>query len=307
MEEAKKHVVSIDDEANILALVQVVLQDDYQVTTFNNTDKALEAIPVIGPDLIICDINMPGRDGFEIHQHLRTLPEARSIPFIYLTGLMDRENFRRGMNLGADDYLTKPFSPDELKEAVKTRLLRIHNLREDDWEITSLGGVALTAKGQVLEYEAKKVIELLLYLITKGRTVIWRDLFKDLWFDVVNDNSVHVLVGRARKTFDGLAEFIIDGDKLSLNLSKPYVWDAQVFEAAAKTALESKHSGHTEKAIGMYKGPFLTSFESPWSSNQRDYYEGLYIRLLESSIEIAPGESERQLARKRLDSFWESA
>jgi two-component SAPR family response regulator len=306
MREARKHIVSIDDEATILALVQVILQDDYQVTIFDDTQKALEVIPKIQPDLIICDVNMPSRDGFEIHSFFRTLPNLRSVPFIYLTGLSDRDHFRKGMNLGADDYLTKPFTPEELKEAVRTRLLRTHSLREDDWEITSLGGVEVTAKGKILEYEAKKVIELLLYLMTKSGSVVWRELFSDLWGDVVNDNSVHVLLGRARRAFEGLAEFVIDGDTLNLSLSKPYVWDAQVFENEAKIALENKNPTQVEKAIQIYKGPFLKTFESPWSNTQRDYYEGLYVRLLEASISVAPTDALRQVATKRLDNFWES-
>ena len=307
MGEARKHIVSIDDEAHILALVQVILQDEYQVTTFNDTHKALEFLPKLQPDLIICDVNMPGQDGFEIHSFLRTILTLRSVPFIYLTGLADREYFRRGMNLGADDYLTKPFTVTELKDAVRTRLQRTQGLREDEWEITTLGGLAVTKAGQILEYEAKKVIELLLYLITKGGSVVWRDLFSDLWWESVNDNSVHVLLGRARKTFDGFAEFVIEAGNLNLRVSKSYVWDAQLFETEAKAALETQSNLQLEKAIQIYKGSFLSGFESPWSNDQRDYYEGLYVRLLETGIELAPTEVLRQVAVKRLNSFWKSA
>ena len=301
-----KQIVSIDDDMSILTLIHTVLSEDFQVTTFNDTHQALESLPGLKPDLIICDINMPGLDGFEIHQAVRDIPSLRSVPFIYLTGLSDREYFRKGMNQGADDYLTKPFTPDELRDVVNIRLQRKESLRENDWDIMSLGGVAVTSAGQVLGYEAKKVIELLLYLITKGEAVIWRDLFSDLWWEVVNDNGVHVLVGRARKTFEGLAEFVIEGDTLHLKLLKPYTWDARVFETEANTALSTNDFNFVEKAIGLYKGPFLKDFDSPWSNTQRDYYEMLYVKLLELSITTAPTQAQKQTAQKRLESFWEA-
>ncbi len=300
----KKHIVSIDDEDNILVLIGAILSQDFDLTTFNDTTKALELAPTLKPDLIICDINMPGLDGFEIHQAFREIPGLRGVPFIYLTGLADREHFRKGMNQGADDYLTKPFTADELKEVVNIRLQRAEHLREDECEIKSLGSVAVTAEGKILEYEAKKVIELLLYLLTKGKRVVWRDLFNDLWWEEVNDNSVHVLLGRARKTFEGLAEFVIEDDMLQLHLSRPYIWDAQGFETEAKAALETKNGSTIEKSIQLYKGPFLKDFDSPWSNTQRDYYEDLYVKLLELSIAIASSETQRHLAQKRLDTFW---
>jgi two-component SAPR family response regulator len=185
-------------------------------------------------------------------------------------------------------------------------LQRAESLRENDWEILSLGGVAVTVAGQVLEYEAKKVIELLLYLMTKGESVIWRELFTDLWWDVVNDNAVHVLVGRARKAFEGLAEFIIEGDLLRLKLLKPCTWDARVFEKEANTALSSNEFNLIEKAIRIYKGPFLKDFDSSWSNDQRSHYETLYAKLLELSVSMAPTKAQKQIAKKRLESFWEA-
>ena len=74
------------------------------------------------PDLIICDIQMPRLDGYGTLAALRKDPATAAIPFIFLTGLADRKELRQGMGLGADDYLTKPFSVNELMQAVNTRL-----------------------------------------------------------------------------------------------------------------------------------------------------------------------------------------
>jgi len=76
------------------------------------------------PDLVICDVNMPAMGGFEILAAVRESSQTASIPFILMTGLVSRDGFRRGMVCGADDYLVKPFTPDELIEAVMSRLAR---------------------------------------------------------------------------------------------------------------------------------------------------------------------------------------
>jgi CheY-like chemotaxis protein len=110
---AKPLIISIDDETNILKLVKLVLEPLCTVLTFTDTKAALKTLQTSRPDLIICDINMPGLDGFELHTLLRDSDTLRSVPFVYLTALADRETFRKGMLQGADDYLIKPFSPEE--------------------------------------------------------------------------------------------------------------------------------------------------------------------------------------------------
>ena len=82
------------------------------------------------PDLIICDVRMPpGMDGYQTLAAIRDLPGLANIPFIFLTAATDKRDIRRGMVLGADDYLTKPFTPEELVEAVTTRLSRQAELK----------------------------------------------------------------------------------------------------------------------------------------------------------------------------------
>lgn len=303
----KRHVVSIDDEEHILTLIRAVLSDDFHVTTFNDTYKALETLPGLKPDIILCDITMPHHDGFEMHQALREIPHLRGVPFIYLTALGDRDNFRKGMNQGADDYLTKPFTPSELRDVVATRLERAEHLREEVLDIVSLGGASASYGGRILEYEAKKVLELLIYLIAKGKQVIWHDLFNDLWWKDVNDNAVHVLLGRARKALEGLAEFHIEGDALTLSLARPYKWDAYDFEIAGNAALKTKELLAIERSIQMYKGPFLKDFDSPWCNECREFYESIYVQLLEAAIQTSQDTLQRTMAQKRLDDFLESS
>jgi CheY-like chemotaxis protein len=83
------------------------------------------------PDLVICDVRMPGMDGYQTLAAIRDIPAIANIPFIFLTAAMEKSDVRRGMGSGADDYLTKPFTAEELLEAVTTRLARQTELECD--------------------------------------------------------------------------------------------------------------------------------------------------------------------------------
>jgi CheY-like chemotaxis protein len=89
-----------------------------------NGRRGVELAKADAPDLIICDIMMPELDGFEVLQALRESPATASLPFIFLTAKVESSDLRQGMNLGADDYLTKPFRPEELLTSVRQRLKR---------------------------------------------------------------------------------------------------------------------------------------------------------------------------------------
>ncbi len=82
------------------------------------------------PDMIICDIKMPGLSGHEVLKELRRDSRTSAIPFIFLTALIDKSDMRRGMELGADDYLTKPFLTEDLLSAIKTRLNKSQEIKE---------------------------------------------------------------------------------------------------------------------------------------------------------------------------------
>jgi two-component SAPR family response regulator len=305
---AKQLIISIDDETTILRLVKLVLEPFYTVLTFTDTNAALQTLQTSRPDLIICDINMPGIDGFELHAILRDNDALRSVPFIYLTALADRENFRRGMLQGADDYLFKPFSPDELREAVRTRLGRTQVIRNEKpaepWSISSLGGAGVFAEGSARDFnENKKVLELFLYLVCNDQQAPQQEAVRQLWQEPVALNSLHRLLSRARKTFEGLAKFEVRDDTVVLTVLKPYLWDAEVFENQAKQALGALTEAGIEKAIDLYGGSFLMSFASPWSETQRGHYEDLYLRLLEASIDAASSDTLRSYAQQRLRDY----
>ena len=128
---AAKKVLVIEDEATIRNNIMLMLKvERYAALGAENGRSGLEMVRRDPPDLILCDVMMPEVDGFAVLEALRAEPRFAEIPFIFLTALDDRPSMRRGMNLGADDYLSKPFTRDELMEAVGTRLRKHQTLTQ---------------------------------------------------------------------------------------------------------------------------------------------------------------------------------
>ncbi|MDY7020844.1 MAG: response regulator [Cyanobacteriota bacterium] len=125
MKQATPKILVIEDEDAVRDNIEEILElSDYQVMTAANGELGLEALQSYKPDLIICDVMMPELDGYGVVKSLRENPETSNIPVIFLTAKVERSDQRLGMNLGADDYLTKPFLPKELLGAVDARLQR---------------------------------------------------------------------------------------------------------------------------------------------------------------------------------------
>ena len=122
METEGKRILVIDDEESLRSVIGAILAaEGYEVLEASNGEEGLIAARTQLPDLIICDIRMPVLGGFETLERLRGDPVTAAIPFIFLTGHLDRQHMRDGMDLGADDYITKPVSAEELIHAVRTR------------------------------------------------------------------------------------------------------------------------------------------------------------------------------------------
>lgn len=118
-------IVVIEDEPQIRLNLQLMLKaEGHEVTQAANGREGLARIAENRPDLVLCDVMMPELDGFGVLEALRADPANSDLPFVFLTALDDRASMRRGMNLGADDFLNKPFTRDELMEAIKTRLAK---------------------------------------------------------------------------------------------------------------------------------------------------------------------------------------
>ena len=120
-----KKILIIEDETNIRESVAELLEmKGYGVTEAENGDRGVQTAFEDKPDLILCDIMMPGMNGHDVLTAIRNKKGYASIPFIFLTALSQKDDIRKGMNLGADDYLVKPFKARDLYEAIETRLAR---------------------------------------------------------------------------------------------------------------------------------------------------------------------------------------
>jgi CheY-like chemotaxis protein len=116
-------ILVIEDQVKILENILETLElEGYQTQGASNGTAGVQLARAHHPDLIICDVMMPGMDGYAVLMELQNNPETATIPFMFLTARADRDSQRQGMELGADDYLTKPFTRSELVAAVATRL-----------------------------------------------------------------------------------------------------------------------------------------------------------------------------------------
>lgn len=124
-----KKIVLIEDNPEMRENIQEILElADYDVSVAENGKVGVDLVKSVRPDLILCDIMMPELDGYGVLHMISRNPETAAIPFIFLTAKSEREDFRKGMNMGADDYLTKPFDDVQLLNAVEKRLKRIEQL-----------------------------------------------------------------------------------------------------------------------------------------------------------------------------------
>ncbi|WP_017304990.1 hybrid sensor histidine kinase/response regulator [Spirulina subsalsa] len=118
-------ILVIEDEEPIRAnIIELLEAEDFQVLGADSGVQGLALAQTYLPDLILCDIMIPELDGYEVLQQLRQNSATATIPLIFLTALSDQRDTRRGMELGADDYLTKPCTPDALLRAIASRLTR---------------------------------------------------------------------------------------------------------------------------------------------------------------------------------------
>ncbi len=118
-----KNLLLVDDEPNIILSLEFLMKRaGYQVRTATDGEAAIHAVEQDPPDLILLDINMPKRDGFDVCQTIRANPDWKDIRIIILTAKGRDIEREKGMALGADDYITKPFATQDLVDRVKAML-----------------------------------------------------------------------------------------------------------------------------------------------------------------------------------------
>lgn len=128
---AREKVVVIEDEADILEIMEYnLVREGYRVLTSKNGEEGLARVRKELPELVLLDLMLPGIDGIEVCRSLKRDPETRNIPIIMVTAKGEESDVVLGLGVGADDYITKPFSPKELLARIRA-VLRRGPLKED--------------------------------------------------------------------------------------------------------------------------------------------------------------------------------
>ena len=179
----------VDDERDITALVAYHLaKAGYRVTTAGTGVAALEAIATEPPDLVVLDLMLPGRSGYEVLTEMRRREETRDVGVIVLTARRDEPDRIKGLAGGADDYLTKPFSPEELVLRVGAVLRRLRAPAAAAGPVVRAGGIVIdrgahtvTVKGTVVPLTALEYRLLLLLIERRGRVQTRPQLLEAVW------------------------------------------------------------------------------------------------------------------------------
>jgi len=139
----KKKILIVDDEQNIRELLAQILSEHYQVFFAQNGDEAIAQAKKHSPALIVLDILMPGKSGFQTCTELRSDPATKMVSVLILTALNDPEQRTQAFLCGADDYLNKPFLPDELLARIQSKIRRSNEINLDEGRLVQFGDLTL--------------------------------------------------------------------------------------------------------------------------------------------------------------------
>jgi len=202
-------ILVVEDEGDIAQLIKHTLErgGDASVEVVNTGDAALKAVQAATPDLMILDLNLPVLDGTEVCRLIRARPATAGLPIIMLTARTGEADRVSGLDLGADDYVTKPFSLRELAARVRAVLRRRHGARTAAMSIyrgphlvADFDAVSVTVDGEPVRL-TRREFELLRCLVENRNRVLSRDrLLERVWGyqQFIETRSVDVHVGRLR-------------------------------------------------------------------------------------------------------------
>ena len=339
--EEKKVVLLVDDAPANIQVVNSILKDTYRIRVATNGGKALElAKATPAPDLILLDIVMPEMDGYEVCNRLKAAPETRDIPVIFLTGKTETDDETRGFEVGAVDYIHKPFSPPIVKARVQTHLV-LRGIREQlAQQLQALRSELETARQiqlSILPRELPKIRG----LEVAARYVPMSSVAGDFYdFIIVDEKRLGILV--ADVSGHGMPAALISSMlKIALAAQSAQARDPAAVLTGLNRALCGKFQGHyvtaayalvdmEEKTIGYAgaghpplvlrdgstgntrevseNGLFLGSFpKATYSAVEMPFNEGDWGVLYTDGVLEATGPSMEEFGKDRLKLFLESS
>ncbi len=201
-----KKILIADDEPDILEIIQFNLQaEGYEVITAKNGDEAIDQAKKHLPDLIILDIMMPGKNGIDVCNILRMQPSFKETLIVFLSALSDEGTEIRGLETGADDYITKPIRPKILVSKVNALFRR---LNKEGNEILQHGDLKIDREKYIINYQgndiilARKEFELLALLASRpGKVFLRNEILNQVWGTevIVGDRTIDVHIRKIRQ------------------------------------------------------------------------------------------------------------
>lgn len=207
MEGKPKQILIADDEQDILEIISYNLsREGYEVYTAKDGNEAIERARQIHPDLIILDIMMPRKTGVEVCQILRTQPLFQDTLIIFLTALNDEASQIKGLETGADDYVSKPISPKVLISRVNALFRRLNG--KEAGKTIKTGNIQIDPVKFMVKVDeqdvvlAKKEFELLYLLASRpGRVFLRNEILSQIWGNdvIVGDRTIDVHIRKIRQ------------------------------------------------------------------------------------------------------------
>jgi two-component system, OmpR family, alkaline phosphatase synthesis response regulator PhoP len=218
---SKETILIVEDEEDLLELLQYNLsKEGYSVTGVNSGEEALEQIKIFIPDLVIVDLMLPGIDGFEVCKNIKNAPGKKHTIVVMLTARDEEQDIITGLEIGADDYITKPVTPKVLSSRIKAILRRNNKNISDspnDMSVIKLNNLVIYPQRYELFVENKRVnltsleFKILYYLIQHKGWVYTRyqimEAIQKIESDV-SERSIDFLIFNIRKKLDKYADII---------------------------------------------------------------------------------------------------
>lgn len=199
-------VLLADDEPDILEILKYnLIKEGYQVITAENGDEAVVKAQQTQPDLVILDMMMPGKSGMQVCEILRAQPQFKDTLIMFLTALSDEATQIKGLTTGADDYISKPISPNVFITKVQSLLRRA---KVPESKVIDANGLTIDPERYIVTYNgqeftlAKKEFELLHLLASKpGRVFLRNEILSQVWGNdvIVGDRTIDVHIRKIRQ------------------------------------------------------------------------------------------------------------
>ncbi len=278
MSQTRHKILVVDDEENILEILALLLErGGYEVITAGSPAEALKLLETQRPNLIISDVNMPGMDGYAFFQAIQANPLVSTTPFLFLTARGGKEDMLIGKELGADDYLVKPLTGDELLASVRGKLRRVQAREQEQRE--SVEGL----KREILNVLSHEFVTPLVSI--KGTTDLL--LSDDLKFDEQELKSFLQSIRKGGDRLGHLVEDFIMSAKVQtgvLRQEAELLGCPLVLNTVLERAVERHRAQAAAKELPLQLEPFTGVVQV---EAMEDHLAGILDRLLDNAIKYS--------------------